>query len=139
MSEDWKITIRWGAIGAFLGGISMFLVILNQAGALEGYWLAHRDFVREEIMEAGGPISEQLTTLTELQYGTQITVLDGNLRTLNREKLDIEAQLKDDISTGTRRILDGQLSDLNTEMETIDGRIRVLRCALEPKSGWCSR
>ena len=137
MPEALRIIINWRVLIGIITGIGSTIMMFNQLGAMEGYWLAHRDWVRHYVMDVGGPVGEQLAALADLQYGTQITVLEESLKQTRREKVDIEIQLQDDLESGTRRLLSERLAEIETGLRTGEERVRVLRCALEPGSAWC--
>ena len=138
MPDALRIIINWKVFLGIVAGISATLALLNQLGAMEPYWIAHRAWVREYVMQVGGPVSEQLATLADIQYGTQITVLEESLRQARRERVDIEIQLRDNLEPSMRRLLTARLEDVDAGIRSGEDRVRVLRCALEPGSAWCN-
>lgn len=138
MPDALRLVINWKVFMGIVTGVSAVLLMFNQVGALEGYWVAHRDWVREYVMRVGNPVSEQLATLADLQYGTQITVIEESLRQSRREKVDIEIQLPGLLGTPTHKLLSERLAEIETSIRNGEDRVRVLRCALEPGSAWCN-
>ena len=138
MPDALRIVINWRVFMGIVAGISATLMLLNQLGAMEGYWIANRDWVRHYVMEVGGPVGDQLAKLASIQYGTQITVIEESLKQSRREKVDLEIQLQGDLATATRRLLLTRLAEVTQGIQTGEDRVRVLRCALEPGSAWCN-
>ena len=138
MPDALRIVINWRVFMGIVAGISATLMLLNQLGAMEGYWIANRDWVRHYVMEVGGPVSDQLAKIADIQYGTQITVIEESLKQSRREKVDLEIQLQGDLATATRRLLLTRLAEVTQGIQTGEDRARVLRCALEPGSAWCN-
>ena len=138
MPDALRLVINWKVFMGIVTGVSAVLLMFNQVGALEGYWVAHRDWVREYVMRVGNPVSEQLATLADLQYGTQVTVIEESLKQLRRERVEIEIQLQDELKPATTRLLRTRLEEVDAGIQHSEERVRVLRCALEPGSAWCN-
>ena len=116
-------------LGTFAGITTSIVVILNATSAAEPYWLAHREFVREQITKTSTRMAQDLGKVELRQISTQLQMAKTSRRDIQSkiEDKQLLVQQNPTLPSGVRDTINEQVKSLKEEYEEISETISNLQ------------
>lgn len=116
-------------LGLVAGAVASLMVILNATSSAEPYWLAHREFVREQISKTSLKITADVSKVESRQISTQLQMAKTSRRDIQSKIEDKQLLLQQNpvLPQGVRDTINDQLRSLKEEYEDISSTITNLQ------------
>ncbi len=115
-------------LGIIAGVLTAIMTILNVTSSAEPYWLAHREFVREQITRASLKMANDVGKVESRQISTQLQMAKATRRDIQGKIEDKQILLTQNatLPQAVRDAINDQIRSLKEEYEDISSTISDL-------------